>query len=192
VNGPSGMIPPQDLDLETWSGGPVAQWDSRDNQFYPTSGHFANLSMIFSSGNREYQIYHADWNYYHSLGESIVLAFRGTLRISDGDVPFYALSQFGQRSDLRGYTNGKYRDRDLVAVQGEYRQRLTARWGFVVFAGVGEVVPSLKDLNTDDLLASGGVGLRFRLSKQNPVNLRFDWAYGKDGSATYVGINEAF
>jgi hypothetical protein len=93
------------------------------------------------------------------------------------------------RRTIRG---GKYRDETLIAVQAEYRHRLGERWGFVGFAGVGEVAPSLGKLNADDILASGGVGLRFRLAKSNPVNLRVDGAYGNDGAAVYLAVGEAF
>jgi hypothetical protein len=192
VNSAPVVLPPLEREISAWNGGPVAQWDTRDNQFYPTSGDLANVSAMFYTGDRQYQIYRADWNHYHALGEHMVLAVRGSLRISDGDVPFYALSQFGQRSDLRGYTNGRYRDNDLVAAQTEFRHRFSERWGYVVFAGLGEVMPSFDEFNSDHLLGSVGAGLRFRLSKKNPVNFRFDWAYGKDGAATYLAVNEAF
>ncbi len=192
IEQPPITIPAFEHDLNSLTVGPIVQWDSRDDQFYPTTGTYATIAAMFVGGDREYQIYRAEWNYYTTLGERQVLAVRAMARTTAGDAPFYALSQFGMGSDLRGYTTGKYRDKAMVATQAEYRRELTQRWGFVVFAGVGEVMPALNEINTDDLLPSFGAGLRFRVSKEHPVNLRLDYAYGKDGGTGYLQVNEAF
>ena len=42
------------------------------------------------------------------------------------------------------------------------------------------------------MLPSGGGGLRFRLTKRNPINFRVDYGFGKHGGALSVGIGEAF
>ena len=41
-------------------------------------------------------------------------------------------------------------------------------------------------------LPGGGVGLRFTLARRNHVNLRVDYAWGKNSTALYVGVAEAF
>lgn len=191
INSPPIVLPPLDLDINGYSVGFVAQWDTRDNQFYPKSGQYANLSATYHDGDYTYQTYVFSWNGYYSLGDKTVIAARGFLRDTAGDAPFYALSQFGMHNDLRGYKSGKYRDNAMFATQVELRRQLSSRWGFVVFAGVGEVMPAFDELNADDLLSSAGAGLRFRVAKNHPINLRFDWAYG-DESAYYLGVNEAF
>jgi outer membrane protein assembly factor BamA len=184
-------VPPLDFSVTAYAAALIAQWDTRDNQFYPTAGQYANLSASFQNGDDPYQIYKFDWNAYHAFGDNAVIAVRLFLRSTDGDAPFYALSSFGQHNDLRGYKSGKYRDNDQFTTQVEYRQKLGARWGFVVFAGVGEVAPSFGDMTADNLLPSVGAGLRFRVADSHPVNLRFDWAYG-DESSFYLGVGEAF
>ena len=191
IDSPPIVLPPLDLDISGHSVGFVAQWDTRDNQFYPKHGQYANLSATFHDGDYTYQTYVFSWNGYYSLGDRTVIAARGFLRDTAGDAPFYALSQFGMHNDLRGYKSGKYRDNAMFATQVELRRQLSSRWGFVVFAGVGEVMPGFDELNADDLLRSAGAGLRFRVAQSHPINLRFDWAYG-DESAYYLGVNEAF
>jgi len=47
--------------------------------------------------------------------------------------------------------------------------------------GLARVAKDLSDFNTGDIVAAAGVGVRYRLSKENPVNYRIDYAYGKDG-----------
>ena len=191
IDDPPLVLPPLSHDVTTTSGGLVAQWDSRDNQFFPTSGTQASFSAILNHGDDPYQVYKLEWNGYYGLGDRTVIAARVYLQATGGDAPFYALASFGAHNDLRGYKSGKYRDRDMFATQVEWRQKLGGRWGFVVFAGAGEVVPGFDELNASDLLFSAGAGLRFQLAKSHPVNFRLDWAYG-DASALYLGVGEAF
>ena len=60
------------------------------------------------------------------------------------------------------------------------------------FAGVGGIAPSIEDLDNTTMLPSAGMGLRYLAAKENGVNLRLDWAIGKDTDAIYFGIGEAF
>ena len=121
-----------------------------------------------------------------------MLALRAYGRLAFGDVPFFDLSLFGLHNDLRGYKTGKYRDQMLLATQGEYRHRLNHWLGFAVFGGLGEVAPKIDQVDTDNVLWSGGAGLRFRIARENPVDFRVDLAYGNDGRAFYVGVGQAF
>ena len=188
---PSFVPPPDVINIQTASVGLIVQWDTRDNQFFPKQGQYSNFSANLHDGDYTYQTYQFDWNGYYSVGDSSVLAVRVFLRATSEGTPFYALSSFGMHNDLRGYKSGKYRDNNMFTTQVEYRRQLSPRWGMVVFAGVGEVVPGFNELNTDDLLTSAGAGLRFRVAKSHPINLRLDWAYG-DASSFYLGVNEAF
>jgi hypothetical protein len=44
----------------------------------------------------------------------------------------------------------------------------------------------------DAFLPSGGTGIRFLLSKKYHVNLRTDFAWGKDNFTWSMGVGEAF
>ena len=46
--------------------------------------------------------------------------------------------------------------------------------------GAGEVSPDLKGFTAQGLRPGGGAGLRFTLAKRNHVNLRADYAWGRD------------
>ena len=74
----------------------------------------------------------------------------------------------------------------------EYRRDLVWRLGAVGFAGLGALAETLGDLGGSDVKPGGGVGVRFLLAKQNRINLRFDYAWGQDSSAFYIGLGEAF
>ena len=60
------------------------------------------------------------------------------------------------------------------------------------FFGEGLVAPDFGSFTWDGLLPGGGVGLRFTVATQNHVNLRVDYAWGKNSSALYMGVAEAF
>jgi hypothetical protein len=87
---------------------------------------------------------------------------------------------------------GRYLDRCMFAAQLEYRLVLPWRFGLVAFGGIGEVAPSDDGFRTDQFLPAGGTGIRFLLSKKFHVNLRTDFAWGKDNFTWSMGVGEAF
>jgi hypothetical protein len=183
--------------------GPRIQSDSRDSNYYPTRGALFDLNADFYDpafgGTRSFQSYKAAVNVFFSPGERQVLAGRLSACSVRGDAPLYLLCLYGLQSDLRGYEVGRFFDRAMLATQAEYRFSLSERlgffgkFGFVAFAGVGEVAPSFGDFNSDDLLPSAGLGIRFLVAKENRINFRIDYAWGRAGSrGLYVGVGEAF
>jgi Omp85 superfamily domain len=195
--------PQQDFSVTTASLGPRLQSDSRDSTFYPLQGALFDLRADFYEpafgGNRTFQSYKASLEAFFSQGDRGVLAGRLSACNVRGDAPVYALCLFGLQGDLRGYSVGRYLDRTMFAAQAEYRLRLPedlgffGKFGFVAFAGVGEVAPTFGDMNSENLLPSGGIGIRFLLARENHINFRIDYAWGKSGSkGLYVGVGEAF
>jgi hypothetical protein len=51
-----------------------------------------------------------------------------------------------------------------------------------VFGGLGEVAPTLSKFDAENILLSGGVRPRLMLSSKYHVNLRADFAWGKNGA----------
>lgn len=193
-----GFPPLSDIELDaTLSAlGLRVQYDSRTDQFYPTDGSLFDLKANYYSeyigSDFDFGSVSLSYNRYIALAEGHVLALRGVAEYGSDDMPFFAMSSFGSHNDLRGYQSGRYRDRALLAAQGEYRLELTDRFGMVAFGGVGEVAENFGDFSFDKLLPSFGGGIRFRIAKRDPINFRVDIARGKDETAFYVGVGEAF
>lgn len=189
-------IPQADIRLRTAALGPHIERDTRDDQFYPKSGTLLDVIVGFAGegigGHRSYQTYQANVGVYTSLSPRQVLAARVNSCFADGDVPFYDLCLLGQFQDLRGYPTGQYRDRALLTGQTEYRLEVWKRIGVVVFGGAGEVADGFGALTADGVLPTGGAGVRFRLTRQNHLNLRADYARGKRSNALYISVGEAF
>jgi len=176
--------------------GLLMNYDSRDNTFYPYRGTFLDVNALFADtalgSDFDYQIYQGAYNTYFSITEKITLAYRFYGRITDGRVPLYDLSYFGEHNDLRGYAAGTFVDKMMLATQLEFRWRFWKRLGMVAFGGVGKVGRDWDDLDGQDLLPSVGVGLRFMASKKERVNLSIDYARGREEDAFYFYIGEAF
>jgi hypothetical protein len=173
---------------------PVFVFDSRDNEFYPTKGHYGHLEYDVGDdswgSDFDYQYFKFDWNHYRQLSDDGVLAMRFVSKYATGSTPFFLLPAMGQGGDLRGYPAGLYRDQFLIAGQVEYRHRLTDRIGFVVFGGLGGVAEDWDELDT--ALPSYGAGLRWVIAPKNDISLRVDYARGRDDHEIYVGVGEAF
>jgi len=179
--------------------GLISERDSRDNQFAAYQGSFFQLTWNVADevvgSDFDYQSIKANYNLYRRIkknSDAMIIAGRVSACATPGDTPFYALCKFGQNFDLRGYVGGRYRDKALLAIQGELRWSFTKRWGAVGFLGVGGVGESLSDFDRDNSLPAAGVGVRFSISPENRLNVSLDWAVGKDNDYVYIYVGEAF
>lgn len=171
--------------------------DTRPDHFYPVSGSKVEFTADFFSQalGSKYSFQHYKFNYdkYMSLSKAQVLAYDLYLCDTGGEPPFYGNCIYGASQELRGYTAGQYLDRHMYATQLEYRLSLPWRLGLAAFAGVGEVVPGpTQILRSNQLLPAAGGGPRFVLSSKYHVNLRTDFARGKDSWTWSMGVGEAF
>ena len=189
-------VPVEDADLRTALLGPRVERDTRDNQFYPTHGTVIEILALLADdslgGRRTYQFYQASGSAYVGIGARQVIAGRVNACAASDRTPFYDLCLIGQFRDLRGYPAGQYRDHALLTGQTEYRLSLPLRLGLVAFGGLGTVAERFGRLSTDPLVPSVGAGVRFMLARQNRLNLRVDYAWGKDSRALHVSVGEAF
>ena len=67
------------------------------------------------------------------------MAFQFLGNFNEGDVPVRSMANMGSGSIMRGYYEGRYTDKNMLAFQAEMRQHLIRRLGMVAFAGVGRV-----------------------------------------------------
>ena len=171
--------------------------DTSPNRFYPEAGTYLKFtSNFFSQGlgsKYSFQSYRFAFNKYWSLKQNQVLAYNAYLCGTGGTPPFYGNCVYGTNNELRGYVAGQYFTRYMAATQLEYRLVLPKRFGVVAFGGIGEVIPGEDQVyGSQHFLPGGGVGLRFTLDKKHHVNLRADFAQGKDDHTFSLGIGEAF
>lgn len=170
--------------------------DSRDNTVYPRRGSYHKLlADLFADvwfADNGFSVYTVDLRRYFSVTRTHVLAVRGLGMATSGQPPFDQYPQLGGDSLLRGYYQGRYRDRSLLAFQTEYRLPLFGRFGAAGFVGVGQVAPDIGAFGLDRFWVGAGAGLRFLLAKREGLNIRADFALGEGSSGFYLSLGEAF
>lgn len=175
-------------------------FDNRDYPYYPTKGLSASVrpkvNTAWLGSENEYVDIDYKFAFYHSFKENKILALGVTGGFAFGDVPFDGYQNYGVRNSLRGYETGKYKGRNMIAAQAEYRWRFYKRWGVVAFAGTGSVwgnESSGEESFERDWLPSFGAGARYMVSKEKKINIRLDYAIGVDGNeGIYFGVMESF
>ena len=176
-----------------------ALWDNRDDVFASRRGSFVQVTSAVATSafasDFDFVRYVLDARHFVSFGSSRVLALQAVSEVTTGNAPFDQISLVGSANYLRGYTRGRFRDRDLATVQAEYRAPLWKKLGWAAFAGAGRVTPRVSDFFSGDakVLPSYGAGLRWTLFSNSRSAIRVDYASGTSGqSGLYVALSEAF
>ena len=89
---------------------------------------------------------------------------------------------------MRGYFEGRYRDKNAMVYQAEWRFPVYKKLNMVLFGSSGQVANNLSGFHLRDFRYAGGLGFRYKLNSEG-LNLRIDLAFG-DQSAFYFGLNE--
>lgn len=176
--------------------GLVWVWDTRNQVFFPNNGGFTQAKVLFYTrdlgSDFTYSWFEVNTRRYWAFLPDHVLATQIYLQMVGGVPPFFKIPALGGSKIMRGYFEGRYRDKNYIAGQVEYRQYFWWRLGFVAFFGAGDVVDDLTRLTGNDLKFSYGAGLRFLFNEEQKINIRIDAGFGKDTNGIYFGIQEAF
>jgi hypothetical protein len=174
----------------------VANWDSRDNTFAAYEGSFYQVTALFYQkvlgGDYSYSDIQLDLRQFYETAPGHVVALQAAGEFMGGTIPFQNLARFGGQNLLRGYFDGRYRDKHGVALQAEYRLPVWGRLGLVGFAGVAQVANQLDHFGLKNFWFAGGAGLRFAWNPEERVNLRLDFGFGNNSDGIYITVIEAF
>jgi outer membrane protein assembly factor BamA len=180
----------------------LASYDTRDNVYYAERGGYVQLSVGESQAllgsDFGFSRFVADARRYVALQSSRpghqarVLALQLRTEAVTGNPPFDQLALLGGGHIMRGYYEGRYRDRLMTAAQAELRAPVRGRIGMTIFAGAGNVSDDLFQLDLRNPKYSVGAGLRFALNAAEKMNIRLDYGVGRDGGAMYLTLGEAF
>jgi hypothetical protein len=167
--------------------------DTRNLPGYPSRGGRYRLSMAAfhdqDLAQFSFRRVDAEAAQYLPIGNS-VLSLRGWIGVSQTgagqEVPFYMLPTLGGSGTLRGYDTDRFRDRDVLMVNAEYRFPLLRRLDAAAFYDAGGVAPRAGEL-TRNLVADYGVGLRLHSSTH--VLARLDVARGREGTRALLAFS---
>ena len=127
------------------------------------------------------------------LRESWVLSFRGRVQTAfdkDGQqIPFFMLPGLGGGSTLRGYSSGRFRDRNSLLLQAEWRIMVNRYLDLAFFYDAGKVTARTSDLDLDGLKDDYGVGVRLHGPFATP--LRLELAHSPETSLKFIFSSHA-
>jgi len=170
--------------------------DKRDNASFPTRNGYYKVLLTFYNkflgSHFNYNNFLVDIRHFVSFGNEHILAMNLYTNITTGTPPFFSLPSLGGENHMRGYFEGRFRDRIFMTGQIEYRKIVWWRLGLMTFFGVGDVANKWKDFSARTLKFSYGFGLRFVFDEENRINLRMDIGFGRNTSGIYFGLDEAF
>jgi len=178
------------------SGAGVVWWlDTRDNRFYPGKGSYLETAFYvedqFTGSKFQFSRLSVDVGKFFTLGKKTVLGLQGMGTLTLGEhIPFFNLAQLGGPRRLRGYFEGRYRDKHMLLVQSELRQEAFGRFGGVLFLGTATVFGTPGE--PFKWRPNGGLGIRYQLDKKQKINLRADYGFGVKSQGFYLTFGEAF
>ena len=175
--------------------GPTLSRDSRDDSNFPRSGSTSavGLTAYRSAWLSDYQFVEIDLDHrmFFSLPHASVLALQAFGEGVIGEPPIELLPALGGPERLRGYFQGRYRDKVYGMAQVEWRVPLFWRISGALFAAAGDVLPDLAHVADVRLKTAGGGGLRLNVGQTQPVNIRLDGAVAPGSTGVYLTIGEA-
>ena len=185
------------MDRHTWNVGVglSVMYDTRDNLTNPHRGIYLNVKQMFRPrfmGN-DYAFSTTEFRFdaYQRPWKGAILAEDVRTKFNFGNPSWAMMSLLGNSNTMRGYYEGRYRDKHKMEAQVELRQHVWKRNGIVVWAGVGTVFPKFSALRSKHILPNVGLGYRWEFKKN--VNVRLDYGFGKSGQSGFLfNINEAF
>lgn len=187
----------QGMDQHTWNVGAGVSlvYDNRDNLTNPHRGICLNINQMFRPrfmGN-DYAFSTTAFRFdaYQRLGKGTVLAEDIGANLNFGNPSWGMMAELGGTHSMRGYYEGRYRDKHSLEATIELRQHVWKRNGIVVWVGAGTIFPKFSALRSKQILPNAGVGYRWEFKKN--VNVRLDYGFGKSGQSGFLfNINEAF
>lgn len=164
---------------------------SRRGGFYNVTAHdYNDRDKAFGFKQVDYELI----QHLPVLREAWVFSFRALARttIEKGaqEIPFFMLPSLGGSSTLRGYTSLRFRDRNSLLLQGEWRIMVNRFLDTAVFFDAGKVTARTSHLDLDGLRHDYGFGLRFHGPFSTP--LRAELARGNEGLVFVLSTSAVF
>ena len=160
--------------------------DTRDSRSRPSSGGVYRAAWTAYSdrdaGSFSFRRYEAEGAQFVPLaGRRVVLALHGWVVASDTDagreLPFYLMPTVGGSKTMRGYSEYRFHDRNLLVSTVESRFALMTHVDLAAFVDAGDVAPRLSGLD----LGKTSYGLGLRIHTGRATFGRLDVAHGAEG-----------
>ena len=172
-----------------------AVFDSRDVLTNPHRGLYMNLTQTFRprflGNDYAFSTTELQVDAYQSLWKGAILAEDFRTMLNFGNPSWGMMALLGNSNSMRGYYEGRYRDKHKIETQVELRQHIWKRNSLTTWVGAGTIFNKFSNLRSRHILPNFGIGYRWEFKKD--VNVRLDYGFGKAGQTGFLfNINEAF
>ena len=185
------------MDQHTWhiGAGFSAVYDTRDVLTYPHRGFYINLSQCFRprfmGNDYAFSTTELQVDAYQRVWKGAILAEDFRTMLNFGNPSWGMMALLGNSNSMRGYYEGRYRDKHKMEAQVELRQHVWKRNSLTTWVGAGTVFHKFCEMRSRHILPNFGIGYRWEFKKN--VNVRLDYGFGKAGQTGFLfSINEAF
>lgn len=191
-----GFIPGSKSSVSTGIG-VVQIVDKRDSVLYPTKGFWMELAAMFNTtalgSTNNFQQVSYDVSAYLSFKKKFVWANNIYTKLLTGPAPFNQYALIGGNKKMRGYYEGRYRDKHSLILQTELRALIYKRVGATVFGSAGFIGGDKEYVRFNKPFFSYGAGFRYIVNKNDHLNLRIDYAFDNKGKGNfYATFGEVF
>jgi len=171
--------------------------DTRDHRGYPSSGGLYRVEWERyadrDTGRFGFDRYELEAAQFLSVIRDLcVVALHGWAVLSDTadgrTVPFYLMPSLGGNNTLRGYTDYRFHDRNLLVVNAEARWALFTHVDAVAFIDAGSVASRIGDLDVAKRSYGGGI----RVHTHTSTIGRLDVGHSREGWRLFFRLNDPF
>ncbi|MBE8574680.1 BamA/TamA family outer membrane protein [Vibrio sp. OPT18] len=174
--------------------GLTADYDTRNNLFYPTSGYqFSADYMVYDEklgSDQAYRKLDVEGEVYVPLATQWTLAFAANYQNFQSDELF--LSPTTQPYiQLRGVSSYRYQGDEITTLQSQVVFDIDDRWNVSGFYGYGQAREEA-ELSQDQTVGAYGVGFRYQIARRYGLRIGMDLARSDDENAFYISLGSGF
>lgn len=175
-------------------------YDTRHNVLNVRKGLFVEMAFLnypkTFGGSNNFSSVFSDLRFFYPVRKRNVIALQTIGQFTLGNAPFSQLALMGGEMMMRGYYLGRFRDKNYLSIQAEYRMlplNFAKKFGLAIFASLGGVYDKVIDVTPKYLKYASGAGLHYLLFPGKDVWTRLDFAINNEGGGgIYLYIGCAF
>ncbi len=180
-------------------------FDTRNNSTNPWDGYYVSMQYrvnpTFLGNNNLWSSVYVDFRRYIRFDQNrnrqnMLAVWSYLWKVFNDKVPYLDLPSIGwedfNRSG-RGFDQNRYRGRNLMYVEAEYRRDITKNGflGYVVFANAN-TVSGPKSAFLISWNPGAGAGIRIKMNKKSGTNIALNYGFSKDYSGVKLTLGEVF
>ncbi|KJY82983.1 glyceraldehyde-3-phosphate dehydrogenase [Vibrio galatheae] len=174
--------------------GVVAEYDTRDNMFYPSRGFILSADyMIYDESlgsDYEYRHFNFDGEGYIPLADKWTLGLAGNYQHFEQESTFISPTSKPYVA-LRGVSSYRYQGDEIKTLQSQITYAISHRWKVSGFYGVGRAIQADQSEKSESVQA-GGVGFRYQIARRYGLHIGMDYARSSEESAVYFNVGSGF